>query len=105
MDAEHFTSKFTHAKATPQARAIAQKVVSTLRQGMFNESIQVSKDLLDEIASITGQTINKTCFSLWMPIFDDQGRRVDITHTGSAIADATTLNADSIWRKGSSQIV
>jgi len=106
MDAEHFTSKFTHAKATPQARAIAQKVVSTLRQGMFNESIQVTKDLLDEIASITGQPINKTCFSLWLPIFDDQGNRVDITHTGaSPIADVTILNTDSIWSKVSIEIV
>jgi len=83
MNVEHFTSKFTHAKATPQARAIAQKVVSTLREGMFNQNIQVTKEQLDEIASITGQPLNKTCFSLWLPVFDSQRNRVDITHTSS----------------------
>jgi len=106
MNVNHFTSKFDHAKATPQAREIAQKVISMLREGVYNENIQVTKDQLDEIASITGQPLNKTCFSLWLPIFDDQHNRVDITHTRSTpITDVTMLNADSIWRSGSIKIV
>ena len=79
MNIEHFKLAFKNCNATPKVRGIAQRVASMLEDGRYNEAIEVSKEELTAILHITEQMPNRSWCSLWLPIFDCQHNRVDIS--------------------------
>lgn len=67
------------ANPHPKVREVAQLIVSSLRNG-GNVTLDVHRDVFNEIARITGNQVNTTWSWRWMAFVDEEERRVDIQY-------------------------
>ena len=67
------------ANPHPKVRQTAQLIVSSLRNG-GNTTLDVHRDVFNEIARITGNQVNTTWSWKWMAFIDEEERRVDIQY-------------------------
>lgn len=67
------------ANPHPKVREVAQLIVSSLRNG-GNVTLDVHRDVFNEIARITGNQVNTTWSWRWMAFIDKEERRVDIQY-------------------------
>ena len=67
------------ANPHPKVREVAQLIVSSLRNG-GNVTLDVHRDVFNEIAIITGNQVNTTWSWRWMAFIDEEERRVDIQY-------------------------
>jgi hypothetical protein len=67
------------ANPHPKVRGVAQLIVSSLRNG-GNVTLDVHRDVFNEIARITGNQVNTTWSWRWMAFVDEEERRVDIQY-------------------------
>jgi hypothetical protein len=67
------------ANPHPKVREVAQLIVSSLRNG-GNVTLDVHRDVFNEIARITGNQVNTTWSWKWIAFIDEEERRVDIQY-------------------------
>jgi len=77
---KQFIKAIQESKASPEARLLAQKVVSHLRLES-NVTLDVDRATFEEIQEITGYKVNDTWDWKWIAIYDDyHENRVDIQY-------------------------
>ena len=73
-------NRINAANPDPKVREVAQQIVSSLRNG-DNTTLDVSREVFEEIARITGKDVNTTWSWKWIAFFsDDEETRVDIQY-------------------------
>lgn len=78
------------ANPLPEVRQTAQLIVSSLRLG-GNETLNIDRDIFNEIHRITGNEIRTTWSWKWMAFFDDNDNRVDIQYRDYLVEIAQPL--------------
>lgn len=92
MTMKQLIDKTKAANPHPIVREAVQKIVSSIRTEN-TDTIEVNREVFNEIARITGNQIQKTWSWYWMSFFDDNYEiRVDIQYRDYLSDIAKPLN-------------